>query len=63
MIDALVSIVKKIENDSQLMKQLDKTFGLKMSKKHTVTGHRRESFGDGFERICDALLRIAERTT
>jgi UDP-N-acetylglucosamine 2-epimerase (non-hydrolysing) len=26
-----------------------------------VTGHRRESFGDGFERICDALSRLAER--
>ncbi|MCI5122848.1 MAG: hypothetical protein D3908_17005 [Candidatus Electrothrix sp. AUS4] len=25
-----------------------------------VTGHRRESFGDGFEQICQALLRIAE---
>ena len=26
-----------------------------------VTGHRRESFGDGFERICEGLLRIASR--
>jgi len=26
-----------------------------------VTGHRRESFGPGFERICRALKRIAER--
>lgn len=26
-----------------------------------VTGHRRESFGEGFARICDALGRIAER--
>ncbi len=61
-IDALVSIVKKIENDSQLMKQLDKTFGLENGVKNIlVTGHRRESFGGGFERICDALLRIAER--
>ena len=24
-----------------------------------VTGHRRESFGAGFERICDALREIA----
>ena len=23
-----------------------------------VTGHRRESFGDGFERICDALIQL-----
>ena len=26
-----------------------------------VTGHRRESFGPGFERICKALRRISER--
>ncbi len=26
-----------------------------------VTGHRRESFGGGFERICDALARIGRR--
>lgn len=26
-----------------------------------VTGHRRESFGAGFERICRALRRVAER--
>jgi len=26
-----------------------------------ITGHRRESFGDGFVRICDALARLAAR--
>jgi UDP-N-acetylglucosamine 2-epimerase (non-hydrolysing) len=26
-----------------------------------VTGHRRESFGDGFDRICDGITRIAKR--
>jgi len=26
-----------------------------------VTGHRRESFGDGFERICSALMQIARQ--
>jgi UDP-N-acetylglucosamine 2-epimerase (non-hydrolysing) len=26
-----------------------------------ITGHRRESFGDGFEQICRALLRLARR--
>ncbi len=26
-----------------------------------VTGHRRESFGDGFERICQALAELARR--
>lgn len=27
-----------------------------------VTAHRRESFGDGFERICEALVRLARRS-
>jgi UDP-N-acetylglucosamine 2-epimerase (non-hydrolysing) len=27
-----------------------------------VTAHRRESFGEGFERICSALARLAERS-
>lgn len=26
-----------------------------------VTGHRRESFGSGFERICKALSKLADR--
>jgi UDP-N-acetylglucosamine 2-epimerase (non-hydrolysing) len=26
-----------------------------------VTAHRRESFGEGFDRICDAILRLAAR--
>lgn len=26
-----------------------------------VTGHRRESFGEGFERICEALSLLAGR--
>lgn len=35
---------------------------LNMAKKLiVVTGHRRESFGEGFERICDALSRLSER--
>jgi UDP-N-acetylglucosamine 2-epimerase (non-hydrolysing) len=36
--------------------------GLDDSKKLiVVTAHRRESFGDGFERICAALARVAQR--
>jgi UDP-N-acetylglucosamine 2-epimerase (non-hydrolysing) len=36
--------------------QLDPT-----KKLIVVTAHRRESFGDGFRRICDALARLARR--
>ena len=36
--------------------------GVGRSKKLiVVTAHRRESFGDGFDRICRALARIADR--
>jgi UDP-N-acetylglucosamine 2-epimerase (non-hydrolysing) len=37
--------------------ELDRT-----KKLIVITAHRRESFGDGFERICRALARIADRT-
>ncbi len=26
-----------------------------------ITGHRRESFGEGFQQICEAILRLAEK--
>ncbi len=26
-----------------------------------MTGHRRESFGDGFERICQAIVELTRR--
>jgi UDP-N-acetylglucosamine 2-epimerase (non-hydrolysing) len=39
-----------------LWPQLDAT-----KKLIVVTAHRRESFGDGFEHICAALLRLARR--
>ena len=28
-----------------------------------MTGHRRENFGDGYERICQALARVAREQT
>jgi UDP-N-acetylglucosamine 2-epimerase (non-hydrolysing) len=42
--------------------QVDASKGLDASKKLiVVTAHRRESFGDGFGRICRALAKIADR--
>jgi len=61
-IDALLEVVDKLQRDDKLQK----TFGSQFSYLDTysrlvlVTGHRRESFGGGFERICTALARIAE---
>ncbi len=56
-IDALLMVKAKIEQDSELKSSLASQFPyLDESKKLIlVTGHRRESFGGGFERICEAL--------
>lgn len=61
-IDALLMVKDKIDNDAALNGQLAAQFPmLKEDKKLIlVTGHRRESFGGGFERICEALARTAK---
>lgn len=60
-IDALLSVVPKLQNDAHLKAGLDRKFAfLDASKKLIlVTGHRRENFGAGFENICNALADIA----
>ena len=60
-IDALFWIREKLKQDSSLSNELLSKFAyLDPNKKLIlVTGHRRESFGGGFERICEALRQIA----
>ncbi|MEB5775827.1 UDP-N-acetylglucosamine 2-epimerase (non-hydrolyzing) [Aeromonas caviae] len=60
-IDALLLVKAKIDNDPGLNASLAAQFPfLRESKKLVlVTGHRRESFGGGFERICEALAITA----
>ncbi|MDE1335114.1 non-hydrolyzing UDP-N-acetylglucosamine 2-epimerase [Vibrio aestuarianus] len=62
-IDALLMVKDKIESDSALNATLAAQFSfLDDSKKLIlVTGHRRESFGGGFERICEALAITAKQ--
>ncbi len=62
-IDALLMVKKKIDNNAELKKELENQFPfLDPTKKLIlVTGHRRESFGDGFERICEALAITAKQ--
>ena len=61
-IDALLDVVSKLESDTDLSAKFDVEFGLDPNKRMIlVTGHRRESFGGGFERICDALAQLANR--
>ena len=60
-VDALFWVRKKLKQDKLLYGRLSSIFDyLDPNKKLIlVTGHRRESFGGGFERICEALRQIA----
>ena len=60
-IDALLNVKDKISQDGALQNQFASQFDFLDDNKRLVlvTGHRRENFGDGFERICEALARIA----
>lgn len=61
-IDALHDVVARLETDTALSEQLSAELGIRADKRLLlVTGHRRESFGDGFQRICDALEQLAQR--
>lgn len=61
-IDALHMIVGRLDENKDLAASMQAVLPLPRDKKIIlVTGHRRESFGSGFERICDALARLAER--
>ncbi len=62
-IDALIQVEHKVNNDETINKELSRKFDfLDTGKKLIlVTGHRRESFGGGFERICESLALTAKR--
>ena len=61
-IDALLEVVQRLENDPERSAAFDSAFGIDPNKRLIlITGHRRESFGGGFERICTALATLAKR--
>ncbi|MCH4998172.1 non-hydrolyzing UDP-N-acetylglucosamine 2-epimerase [Pectobacterium carotovorum] len=62
-IDALFWVRDRILGDAALRLSLDEKYAFLDDNKKLilVTGHRRESFGGGFERICSALADIARR--
>lgn len=61
-IDALLQVVAKLDQDSELQGLFKQQFSFLRpdSRLVLVTGHRRESFGDGFERICQSLAETAK---
>lgn len=61
-IDALLDVVEKLAADEDRSAAFDAAFGIDPDKRLVlVTGHRRESFGGGFERICAALAQLSRR--
>jgi UDP-N-acetylglucosamine 2-epimerase (non-hydrolysing) len=60
-IDALLDVVNRLDQDSDLraVAAAPAAFLDPARKLILVTGHRRESFGGGFERICQALMEVA----
>jgi UDP-N-acetylglucosamine 2-epimerase (non-hydrolysing) len=62
-IDALLYVSTLIDDDPTLLRRMSSRYDFLGRNRNLilVTGHRRESFGDGFERICDGLLAVAQR--
>jgi UDP-N-acetylglucosamine 2-epimerase (non-hydrolysing) len=60
-IDALLGVIDRLKVNTDLSASLAKQFEFLNKNKRLVliTGHRRESFGRGFERICEAIARTA----
>jgi len=62
-IDALLWMRDIVTTDRERLKAFADRYAFLDAAKRLilVTGHRRESFGGGFDRICDALARLAAR--
>ena len=60
-IDSLLIASKKIDSNLNFYENHFKKYNIDFRLKKTilVTGHRRESFGGGFENICKALAKIS----
>jgi len=60
-IDALLQVRERLATDAGLRDEAQRVLPQFDASRRLilVTGHRRESFGDGFERICTALAQLA----
>lgn len=61
-IDALLWVQQKLNTDTVLRQSMGTRFAFLRDSARMVliTGHRRENFGSGFERICSAIRALAE---
>jgi UDP-N-acetylglucosamine 2-epimerase (non-hydrolysing) len=62
-IDALLSVREKLGTSETLERSLSGRFPFlrQDARLLLITGHRRENFGDGFLRICEAIARLARQ--
>ena len=62
-IDSLLHVVDRLNGDADLVQEAGKRLPRLAADRRLilVTGHRRESFGAGFEAICRAIARISGR--
>lgn len=63
-VDAILGIVRRLQDEPALRERLDREYRFLDAARRLilVTGHRRESMGGGFERICTALAQLARRS-
>jgi UDP-N-acetylglucosamine 2-epimerase (non-hydrolysing) len=61
-IDALHYVLRRLKADELLQQRMRSRFDFISDDRKLVlvTGHRRENFGNAFERICSAILEIAQ---
>lgn len=62
-IDALLLTVQRLREDAALREAQQRHFDFLRpdARMVLITGHRRENFGGGFERICEAVARLARQ--
>ncbi|MGA0610308.1 non-hydrolyzing UDP-N-acetylglucosamine 2-epimerase [Caldimonas sp. KR1-144] len=62
-IDALMSVRAKLDASPEMSAALAQRFPFLRTGARLllITGHRRENFGDGFQRICRAIAKLAQR--
>lgn len=62
-IDALQSVRARLDADPDLRNAQARRFPFlrENARLLLITGHRRENFGEGFERVCQAIARLARR--
>ena len=61
-IDALLQVKNNVLPKADVQQQLTEKFADILDKPYVlITGHRRESFGGGFERICQSISSLASK--